>query len=196
MRCQNSVNSFSQHTNTYARKQDGFALVTVLILVIIVGIISTSMLDTSDQSQQVSSALIQRNRAFQAIDTALGIAEIELLGDRDVRRFANPTASDGVYSHEAREDQWWRHSTYGGESTIDAGRVLGVVEQPRYTLEELGNYISDGGTGIVSLNTGSGAYGRQGNGVREVVLYSLEAYGKGSYDVVQAAAESIVILNQ
>lgn len=179
-----------------ASEQKGYALIAVVVLVMIVGVMSTSMLDTSDQAQQVSSATIQRNRVFQAIDSALGVAEEDLKVRTRQRLFADANASEGVYRLDARVDQWWQQDVYDGEIEVDPDSVLGVTTPPRYTLEEVGQYISDGGTGIVNLDTGSGSYGSKSNGAREVVLYSLEAYGKGSFDVVQAAAESTVILNR
>jgi len=191
-----TINNLARPKISTAIAQDGFVLITVLIVVLIVGIITTSMLDTSERSQQVSSATIQRNRVFQAIDTALEVAEKELLDSSRERRFSDASATDGVYSYKARDGRWWKQTDYAGESPIAEDKVLGVISPPRYTLEQIGQYVSDGGTGIVGLNTGSGAYGRKSNGVREVVLYSVEAYGNGSYPSVQAAAESIVILNQ
>lgn len=178
------------------KSQQGYTLITVLLLVIIVGVMSNSMLDMSEETLQVSSSIIHRDRVFQSIDSALLVAEQELKEKTKSRVFADANATEGVYSRGTRENQWWRKADVKGRKAVHQDLVLGVVEQPAFVTEEIGTYISDGGTGIVDLSTGSGAYSRASNGAREIVLYRLEAYGKGTFDYVQAAAESTVVLNR
>ena len=175
--------------------QNGSVLIAVLVLTLIVGVMATSMLNSTDQSQQVASATIQRDRAFQSIDSAIGEAEIFLIEETEQRLFADNNGSEGVFRRNARTDRWWEADVFQGEFKLDQNTILGVYEQPRYVIEEIGNYIYDGESGIVNLDVGSASYGRLSNGAREVVLLSVEAYGKGSYDSVQAAGESVVVLN-
>ena len=177
--------------------QKGSALIAVLLVSIIVGLMSISMFDMSDQAQVASSSTIQRNRAFQSIDAALFIAESDLADSNSAGRlFSDATASEGIFRQETREDQWWNDPAYAGQTTVAADTVTGVVEQPRYVYEEVGDYVYDGGTGVVNLDIGAGAYGRKTSGGREVVLYSIEAYGNGSFDSVKAAAESMVVFSR
>lgn len=175
--------------------EQGTVLIAILVLTLIVGVMATSMLDTADHSQQVSSATIQRDRAFQSMDTALAVAESFLIDETEDRLYADRDASEGVYTLNDRTERWWEQENFQGEFVLDADRVLGTTQAPRYAVEEIGNYIFDGTSGIVNLDVGSATYGRLSNGAREVVLFSIEAYGKGSYDNVQAAGESVVILN-
>lgn len=177
--------------------QTGSALVAVLLVSIIVGLMSISMFDMSDQAQVASSSTIQRNRAFQSIDAALHVAEADLADINDSGRpFSDATASEGIYEQQTRENQWWKNPAYAGQTTVAPDTVSGVVEQPRFVYEEVGDYVYDGGTGVVNLDIGAGAYGRKTSGGREVVLYSIEAYGNGSFDSVKAAAESMAVFSR
>lgn len=176
--------------------EQGFALITVLLVVIIVSMMSSSMFDMTEEAQQVSSSSIQRDRVFQSIDTALASAEQYLSKKTKRRVFADANATEGVYKRGSRADRWWKGDMPVGEMKVDEQLVLGVVSPPAFIAEEIGSYVADGGTGIVNLGSGSGAYGSAGDGAREIVLYSLQAYGRGTYEHVQAAAESTIVFNR
>ena len=100
------------------------------------------MFDMSDQAQSASASNIQRNRAFQSIDAALHLAEEKMAEmNAGARIFADPTASEGVFIRDSREEQWWKDPSYDGESTLEPDAVLGVISPARYTFEEVGNYV-------------------------------------------------------
>jgi len=188
--------SFRLRSACSYRQHRGYVLVAVLIILVVVAVTSNSMIDLSEQAGKVSTASIQRDRVFQAIDSALRAGEEYLMNNADRQIFPDANASEGVFKRGARSDRWWTQPEEIGQSSVDQDLVLGVSQPPRYTLEEIGIYINDGGTGIVSLGSGNGAYGVVGNGAREIVLYSLEAYGQGSFEEIQAAAESTFVLNR
>jgi Tfp pilus assembly protein PilX len=68
-----------------------------------------------------------------------------------------------------------------------------VASSPVYVVEEIGNFLADGGSGIVSLDRGSASYGRKTGSGREIVLYRLQANGVGSTDAAQAVVESLYV---
>ncbi len=183
--------------STNGRKsQQGYTLISVLVLLTIVLVMANSMINMSESTQKVSSASIQRDRVFQSIDSALAVGENYVKKLSIDRVFSDTSASEGLFSQGSRPDRWWKDTVSDGERLVDTGLILGVSSPPVFASEQIGNYISDGGTGIVNLGTGSGDYGRLSNGSREVVLYSIEAYGKGSNDDIQAAAESTLALTR
>ena len=92
--------------------QNGSVLIAVLVLTLIVGVMATSMLNSTDQSQQVASATIQRDRAFQSIDSAIGEAEIFLIEETEQRLFADNNGSEGVFRRDARTDRWWEADVF------------------------------------------------------------------------------------
>lgn len=176
--------------------QRGYTLIAVLILLTIVLVMANSMINMSEGTQKVSSATIQRDRVFQSIDSALTVGENYIKKLSIDRVFSDTGASEGLFSRDSRPEKWWADNNDDGERTVETGLILGVTSPPIFTMEQVGNYISDGGTGIVNVSTGGGDYGRLSNGSREVVLYSIEAYGKGSNDDIQAAAESTLGLSR
>jgi len=177
-------------------RQRGYVLVSVLIIVFFVAVTSNSMIDLSEQAGKVSAASIQRDRVFQSIDSALRTGEQFLLDNAGSQIFHDASGSEVVFKRGVRADRWWTQADDTGQLAVDENLVLGVSQPPRYTVEEIGRYLHDGGTGIVTLGAGSGTYGSVGDGAREVVLYSLEAYGKGSVEDIQAAAESTFVLSR
>lgn len=176
------------------RNQHGYVLITVMVVLMIVGIMANSSMDVSLSSEHIAGNAIQRSRAFQAADGAHALAEAELAQMLIKRTVADATASDGIFSHTSVPDQWWQQQGFNGDHRVSGDPMAGVVEQPRYVIEELGQYVTDGGTGIVSLDIGGATYGRKTTGGRNVVLYSIESHGVGSFDTVQSVVESTVAL--
>ncbi len=175
--------------------QGGYVLITVMVVLMIVGIMANSSMDVSISSEHIAGNAIQRSRAFQAADGAHALAEVELEQMLINRVVADDTASNGIFTRSSANDKWWQQSGFSGEHHISGNPMAGVVEQPRYVIEEVGQYVTDGGTGIVSLDIGGAAYGRRTTGGRNVVVYTIESHGKGSFDNVQSVIESTVALS-
>lgn len=174
------------------KAQRGYTLVSVLVIVLIVGIMATGSMDLGHLSEKVAGDAIQRDRAFQAADGGVTLAQLDVPLMLRRRLVADSRASEGVFSYNAQGQKWWRSDTYTGEHYADGNAVLGVVMPPRFIYEELGRYITDGGTGVTSLDIGSAAYGRRSRGGRDVVLYRIESHGRGSFNEVQSVVEAVV----
>lgn len=173
-------------------QQRGYALVSVLILVMIVGIMATGSMNLSHVSEKSAGNAIQRSRAFQAADGGAAIAQNRLQSMLGSRIFADSSASEGVFSTDTYTSKWWRTTTYTGEQTVAATAILGVKQPPRYILEEIGQFVTDGGTGVAGLDLGSAAYGGRSRSGRDVVMYRIESHGRGSFNEVQSVVETVV----
>jgi Tfp pilus assembly protein PilX len=181
----------------YRRRIDkGFALFTTLIIVIIVGIVAISSLRLTDMTEVLAGNSIQRSRAFQAAEGGLieGERHAALMAQRRV--FSSPTASEGIFTRDSVTAHWWRTEDFSGAQILDEAAYPGVIDPPAYIVEEIGSYISDGGSGIVSLDRGGAGYGQRTSSGREIVLYRLQSNGVGSSKSAQAVVESLYVQNQ
>ena len=174
----------------------GFALLTTLVIVIIVGILAISGLRTTELTEILSGNSIQRGRAFNAAQGALIEAERTIADSVGQRIFSSASASQGIFSNDAVDEQWWRAGDYVGALQVESGSYPGVVSSPIYVVEEIGNYQSDGGSGIISLDRGGAEYGGLTASGKEVVLYRLQTRGLGSTDSAQAVVESLYVERQ
>lgn len=176
------------------RNEAGFALIVIMTILLIIGAIAVGGISLTTKTETLASNAIQRSRSFQAADAANYIAEVKIRELMIQRVSADDVASDGIFNRGTRAPEWWRSIVADGVYAADSDTILGVVSQPRYTIEKVGNYISDGGTGVVNLDVGSGSYGRETVSGREFTLYSVESHGKGSYDTVDTVIETTVVM--
>ena len=173
-------------------KQRGTTLVSVLIIIMIVSIMAAGSMNLSHVSEKSAGNAIQRSRAFQAADGGAVIAQARILDLIKWRAFADSTASEGVFSKDNYQKKWWREASYTGEQTVPSSAVLGVKKSPRYILEEVGQFVTDGGSGVSSLDLGSASYGSRSRSGRDVVVYRIESHGTGSFNEVRSVVETVV----
>jgi len=177
------------------KQQGGYTLIAIVLFMVVIGGIASSGLTLSTKSENLAGNAIQRSRSFQAADGASKLAEerIEKLIKR--RFFADTTATGGMFSRNSRTSQWWRKDAARGAHAVDDDAILGVVTPPRYSIEQVGQYLSDGGTGVVNLDIGGAEYGRLTTAGREILLFSVESHGKGSFDSVDTVIESTIAVS-
>lgn len=187
------INGFMQ--KSYKQSQ-GFALFTTMVIVIIVGIVAVSGLRQTELTEVLAGNSIQRSRALQAAEGGLIQGENETAEKTAERVFSSNTAEDGIFSKDAAASQWWRDDTFSGATEVTDTTYPGVVEPPSYIVEEVGSYVSDGGSGIVSLDRGGGGYGRRTASGRELILYKLQSSGVGSTTDAKAIVESLYVRSQ
>lgn len=173
--------------------QSGFTLVAVMLVVMIVSIMAVGSMELGHVSEKSAGISIQRSRAFQAADGGAAIAESNLKDRLGIRIYADATASEGIFSTGSYTQKWWRNASYDGEIIVDEDAILGVHTSPRHIFEEVGQYATDGGTGIVGLDLGSAQYGSRSRSGREVVVYRIESHGAGSIDGVQSVIETVYL---
>lgn len=176
--------------------QRGYVIVTILVIVLITGILLSRTTRTTVSVEQTAGHAIQYTRAMEAAEGALAIAQRELIDSIGTRRFANASATDGVFSMGSVDDKWWKDSTFDGQHEVDAGMLLGVAESPQYVYEQIGEYVSDGGSGVVNMDIGGASYGRTSSSAREFIVYEIQARGVGSKSDIVRAIESAVIISK
>lgn len=176
----------------HLHRQGGYALTIIIIVLMIIGAVTTGGINLTTKTEQLAGNAIQRSRSFQAAEGAALQAETKIVDMMVSRVFADDTASTGIFSLDKRSEHWWRDESTDGIHETDTNLLLGVVSPPRYVIEQVGVYVSDGGTGVVNLDIGSAAYGRQSSAGRELVLFSVESQGKGSFESVETVVESVV----
>lgn len=177
-------------------KEGGFALLTTVIIVLIAGILLTGTISRTRDTERTAGNAIQYSRAMEAAEGGAVVAENEIRAAVGTRIFADDSASEGMFSLNSVENNWWDNPTYDGQQSVDPGILLGVFAPPRYVKEMVGNYIADGGTGIVNMDIGGAAYGRQSAGAREHVLHRVQSQGVGSKDSVKRVIETLVIVTK
>ena len=180
-----------------AGPEAGFALFTVLVLTIIAALVLGASMRTAEFGERLSGSSIERNRAFNAAEGGLTFGERTVPGTSQTRTFASSDGADGTFSFGAlgEEPSWWQDADFdGATSVIDT--FVGVRNDPEHVVEEIGDYVADGGSGIVSLDRGAAGYGRKTGSGREVVLYRVQSRGTGSSAKVSAVVESLVVRPQ
>ena len=177
-------------------RERGFALVTTLAIVVIVALVIGANLRTTELAEAVSGSFIQRNRAFNSADGTLALAEGRLSGLVEERVFASSSGTGGVFSLGAPDERWWRDLDAAEAQRVPDGTFAGLADAPAWIVEEIGDYVADGGSGIVSLDRGGAGYGRSTGAGRELVLYRLQSRGSGSTDSVEAVVESLYVQTQ
>lgn len=176
--------------------QQGFALFTTLIIVIVVGIVAVSSMRSTEMTEILAGNSIQRSRAIQAAEGGLKEGENALDLATQGRIFSTASGSHGVFSRDSVDDKWWRNATFSGSQVLTVDAYPAVIKPPEYVVEEIGAYVSDGGSGIVSLDRGSADYGSLTSSGRGVVLYRLQSFGVGSTTNAKAVVESHYVKNQ
>lgn len=174
----------------------GFALLTTVIIVVIAGILLSGVVNTTRENERTAGNAIQYSRAMEAAEGGAVVALKTLLDEKGTRDFADSSASEGVFSLDSLGDKWWVNPDFQGQHSVESGLLLGVAAQPRYTYEQVGEYISDGGTGVVNMDIGGAAYGKLSAGAREVILFKVESQGVGSKKDVSRAIETVVLITK
>lgn len=180
------------HRTSALRNQGGATLISVLIITVIIGVMAFGSADISHVSEKSAGNAIQRSRAFQAADGGATIAQENVQELMRRRAFADSNASEGIFSKDSYQQKWWHNNNYSGEQAIPPGTVLGVYASPRYIVEEVGQFVTDGGSGIASLDLGSSPYGSRSRSGRDVAVYRIQSQGYGSLNEVRSVVETVV----
>lgn len=177
-------------------RDGGFALLATVIIVVIAGILLSGVVNTTRENERTAGNAIQYSRAMEAAEGGAVVALTSLMEEKNKRSFADSSATEGIFSLDSLGDKWWVDPDFDGQHSVETGLLLGVAAQPRYTYEQVGAYISDGGTGVVNMDIGGAAYGKLSAGAREVILFKVESQGVGSKTDVSRAIETVVVITQ
>ena len=188
--------NFSVAISSVRPRQDGYVVVTISVILLIAGILLSGSMRATHINEQTAGHAIQYNRAMEAAEGGVATAQKNLIEYTGSRRFADASASDGVFSLDSAGEKWWRDASTIGQHDVDADLLLGVAESPSYVYEQIGEYAADGGTGVVNLDIGGASYGSTSAGAREHILYKVEAHGVGSKIDVPRAIQTTVIITK
>lgn len=193
-----NIHCVKTRVNVYPARsqQGGYVIITVLVITLITGILLSGTMRATHSNEQTAGHAIQYNRAMEAAEGGAATAQKNLIEQSGSRRFADATATDGIFSRDSVSDKWWENASYTGQHEVEEDILLGVAESPRYVYEQIGEYAADGGTGIVNMDIGGASYGRTSAGAREHILYKVEAQGVGSKTDVPRAIETVVIITK
>lgn len=180
----------------FQSRQGGYVIVTILVITLITGILLSGTIRTTHNTEQTAGHAIQYNRAMEAAEGGIVMAQNKIIEQSGTRIFADASATEGVFSLDSVIDKWWKNISYAGQHELETGLLLGVAESPRYVYEQIGEYAADGGTGIVNMDIGGASYGRTSAGAREYILYKVQAQGVGSKTDVPRAIETVVIVTK
>ena len=179
-----------------SRQQQGYVIVTILVIVMIAGLLLSSTMRTTLFSGQTAYHAIQYSRAMTAAEGGVAFAQQEIIQNMGNRRFADSVATDGVFSRDAIGDKWWSDTGFTAQQAVDDGILQGVAKSPEYVYEQVGEYVADGGTGVVNLDVGGASYGKTSASGREHLLYKVQSYGVGSQSDVPRAIETTVVVTK
>lgn len=131
------------------RRQQGAALVTSLIILLMLTLIGVTAMQTTTLEEKMAGNLRNENLAFQAAEAALRAGESYLQG-ASLGSFAADTSAwdpvlnpDGLYQPtlSSTQERWQQPDiwTVAG-SRAYAGTLTGLAEPPRYIIEDMSSY--------------------------------------------------------
>lgn len=182
-------------SHSIVKSEQGLTLLATLVVVIVVGVVALSGMRLTEISEVLSGNSIQRSRALHAAEGGLSAGESIASVAAQQRKFASAGPVAGIFSKDTVADLWWRDDTFVGATELADDAFPGVLAPPKFVVEELGSYVSDGGSGIISLDRGGTAYGKLTKSGREVVLYRVQTLGVGSSSNSKAVIESMYVEN-
>lgn len=129
------------HHRAVASRQRGVALVVGLIFLALLTLVAITAVQTTVLEEKMAGGLKNENLAFQAAESALRDAEVQILTKATLPKF-DDGSSPGLY--DTKTNTWAGHSnpwTWTGWSDATKTRAysgsLGLPTNPRYVIEEL-----------------------------------------------------------
>lgn len=166
------INHSIPHLSSFA-KQRGAVLVVSLMILFMLTMISLSSMQTTTLEEKMTGNMRDRNIAFQAAEAALRVAESELSA------VVLPNFNGSSYLYQPENDLWksvdWANNAT--ETKVIPNSIAGVIQDPRFYLEELPTSITAGDSLVAGFSPPSetGNYratskGFGGSSTAEVVL--------------------------
>lgn len=131
------------------QKQKGAVLIIALVMLLILTVLGVAVMESSVIEERMAGNAIDRNRAFQAAEATLRIAE-----DRIAGLTAQPIPSDtvGSFVHtlgapSSSNTSWWTDANWdwadGQEANLSAAGWTDLSNNPRYVIEQY-DFVCDG----------------------------------------------------
>lgn len=122
------------------QKQQGAALITGLIFMVVLTLIVISAMRTTSLEEKMAGNARNRDLAFQSAEAAIRIAERFL--DTDNAGAGLPAFNGSVPGYyqnlvTGSSDAFWASYNWGSRSVLTASGLTNVAQQPRYVIEKL-----------------------------------------------------------
>lgn len=171
------------HTKiSYREQQQGAALFTALIFLLILAILGISSMNDTIMQGKMAAAIQDGNVALQGAETAVREAENAIDNLASIGDFNS--GSNGLYSQGDAPDPFLA-ATWAGTDSLSAGAVKGQGEEPRYFIELAGE-IKDEDSDL-ALNLDS--YSHESGG-GSIIGFRIVARGTGGTTNSQRVIET------
>lgn len=169
------------HT-TFRHQQQGAALFTALIFLLILAILGISSMNDTIMQGKMAAAIQDGNVALQGAETAVRAAEREIDGLASIGDFN--ASSNGLYNQGNAPDPF-AAATWAGTDSLAAGAVTGQGEQPRFFIELAGEINEEDSDLAINLDS----YSHESGG-GSIIGFRIVARGTGGTTNSQRIIES------
>lgn len=179
-----------RHVLRPRHRQQGVALIMAMVFLMILTIIGVTVMSTTSLQEKMAGNVQDKHAAFQSAESALRAAEAVIEGWP-----AKPTDfvanTNGHYLPQAGGTMpWWESVAWdplAGEALAIAETIDGVVTQPSYIIEDLGELPGTGG-GASSIVTG---FAPPAALAGDASMYRITARGIGRTSTAVAVVQSV-----
>lgn len=144
-----------------AQKQQGVALITGLIFMVILTLLAVAAMRTTTLEERMAGNARNRDLAFQAAESAIRVAERFLNTDNAGAGLPAFNGSvPGYYQNlvTSSSNEFWASYNWEAGSVLTADGLTTVAKQPRYVIEKLNLPVSGGTTEYDPSNPESSIY--------------------------------------
>ena len=167
------------------RKQQGAALVISLLILIIITIVGVSAMQSTVVEEKMAINANERNRAFQAAETALRHAEENfIMGLLNTSNFT--TGANGLYGQNNNEPNPFSTTWTNSNSQVYPNSIADVNTQPRFMVRIMDTIAGSDVSNMLNIR----GYRRQNIASAITTVFRVTARGTGSTDQSQVIVRS------
>lgn len=163
------------HSPVLQARQQGVVLIACLIILLVLTVLGSAAIQGSVLQERMAGHARDKQLAFQAAEAALRAGE-QFLGQATLPAF---DGSDGLYQPAASgATPVWQTVSWASDARTYGGSLAGVVEPPRYIIEELPATLAQSGSIAADES------------VQEAGMYRITARGVGGSDTAIVILQS------
>jgi type IV pilus assembly protein PilX len=172
------MRGLSERDKVLLRRQDGAALITSLMLLLVLTLLGLAGMQSSLLEERMAGNMGNRNMAFQAAEAALRDAEYYL----ENATLPSFNGTNGLYQPAAvGNTPRWEAVNWDDTDSRDisgSNTITGVAQQPRYIVEDLGALPSNDQSLVA------------GQAMSDVRAYRVTARGVGGSGLAQVVLQT------
>lgn len=165
-------------------KQQGAALVISLLILIIITIVGVSAMQSTVVEEKMAINANERNRAFQAAETALRHAEENFI--MGLLNTSNFNGANGLYGQSDNEPNLFSTTWTDTNSRAYSGSIGYVNTQPRFMVRLMDTIAGSDVNNMLNIR----GYRRQNIASAITTVFRVTARGTGSTDQSQVIVRS------